>query len=179
MNGVQRDRSAWLWMVLVGGASLGLSRALACVTPFAAIAVLAAFTLPRRLAVLLVVFCWAANQAIGFGLLHYPVDAPTIGWGAAIGVAALAGLVVATAATRLSSMSRPGAMMLAVPLAFAAYEGVLLLATAVLPSGPGAFTQILLLQMLAWNAAAVLALMIPYRLAFGSGHGPLRSPAAS
>ena len=179
MNGVQRDRSAWLWMVLIGGASLSLSRALACVTPFTAIAVLAAFTLPRRLAVLLVVFCWAANQAIGFGLLHYPVDGPTIGWGAAIGLAALAGLIAAVAATRLSSVPRSVAMMLAIPLAFAAYESVLLLATTVLPSGSGAFAPALLLQMLAWNAAAVLALMIPYRLAFASGLGALRSPAAS
>jgi hypothetical protein len=38
-----------------------------------------------------VLFVWLANQAIGFGLLHYPWTASSFGWGVTIGVAALAG----------------------------------------------------------------------------------------
>src|SRR6185312_7148286 len=65
------------------------SFALACATPFAAFAAIAAATLPWRPACLVVVGAWLINQAIGFGVHHYPVDASTIAWGFVIGAAAL------------------------------------------------------------------------------------------
>ena len=65
------ETAAWLWIALIGGGSIALSRAFACATPFAALATLAALTMGGRDAVLLVGFVWAANQAVGFGLLHY------------------------------------------------------------------------------------------------------------
>jgi hypothetical protein len=57
------------------------SVALACATPFAAFAVIAAATLPFRPALLVVTGAWLVNQSIGFGALHYPIDASTIAWG--------------------------------------------------------------------------------------------------
>src|ERR1700722_19171006 len=73
------------------------SFALACATPFAAFAVVAAAMLPLRPALLVVTAAWLVNQAIGFGLLRYPIDTNTILWGFAIGAAAL----VATMASML------------------------------------------------------------------------------
>src|ERR1700743_2319541 len=64
------------------------SFALACATPFAAFAVVAAAMLPQRQALLVVAGAWLVNQGIGFGALHYPIDSNTLLWGAAIGIAA-------------------------------------------------------------------------------------------
>ena len=44
------------------------------------------------------------NQAIGFGLLHYPIDTNTILWGFTIGAAALAAI---RPRSRLGSVSGP------------------------------------------------------------------------
>ena len=116
------------------------SFALACATPFAAFAVVAAATLQLRPALLVVTGAWLVNQAIGFGALHYPVDASTIAWGFVIGPAALAATAVAAAALRAAPQRRwPLALGLAVVCAYGAYEIVLFAATPFL-GGAGAFT---------------------------------------
>jgi hypothetical protein len=51
---------------------------LACATPFAAFAVIAAAVLPLRQALLVVAGAWLVNQGIGFGALHYPIRTNTI-----------------------------------------------------------------------------------------------------
>ena len=64
------------------------SFAIACATPFAAFSVVAAATLPLRPALLVASGAWLVNQTIGFGALHYPIDASTIAWGFVIGAMA-------------------------------------------------------------------------------------------
>jgi hypothetical protein len=116
------------------------SFAFACATPFAAFAVIAAEILPLPSALLVVGAAWVVNQAIGFGALHYPVDANTILWGAAIGAAALAS--TAAAALVLRFVHRANivvALGLALVAAYTVYELVLLAATPFL-GGEGAFT---------------------------------------
>src|ERR1700756_2299899 len=81
------------------------SFALACATPFAAFAVVAAAMLPSRPALLVVTGAWLVNQGIGFGALHYPVQASTITWGFVIGVAALAATAASAAAFRALPMN--------------------------------------------------------------------------
>jgi len=76
------------------------SFALACATPFAAFAVIAAATLPLRPALLVVTGAWLVNQSIGFGALHYPIHASTIAWGFTIGAAALAATALSAAVLR-------------------------------------------------------------------------------
>src|SRR5271169_4953198 len=71
------------------------SFALACATPFAAFAVVAAAMLPLRPALLVVTGAWLVNQSIGFGVHHYPIDASTAAWGFVIGIAALAATAAA------------------------------------------------------------------------------------
>src|ERR1700733_11405009 len=77
------------------------SFALACATPFAAFAVVAAAMLPLRPALLVVTGAWLVNQGIGFGALHYPIDGNTLIWGAAIGIAALAATATSSAILRV------------------------------------------------------------------------------
>jgi hypothetical protein len=117
------------------------SFAFACATPFAAFAVIAAaeiLSLPSAL--LVVAAAWVVNQAIGFGALHYPIDANTILWGAFIGAAALAGTAAAALVLRLAqSANIVVALGLALLAAYTAYELVLLAATPFL-GGEGAFT---------------------------------------
>src|ERR1700756_3340390 len=82
------------------------SFALACATPFAAFAVVAAAMLPLRPALLVVAGAWLVNQGIGFGALHYPVDGGTMLWGLAIGIAALAATASSAAVLRAQPPGR-------------------------------------------------------------------------
>ena len=71
---------------LVAASAIG-SLVFTCATPFAAIAAVAALTLPLRAALVTSVGVWLANQAVGYGLLAYPVDAYSLSWGVALGAA--------------------------------------------------------------------------------------------
>jgi len=116
------------------------SFAFACATPFAAFAVVAAAMLPLRPALLTVTAAWLVNQTIGFGMLHYPVDASTILWGFVIGGAALTSTLTSVLVLRaLRRTESPVALAFALLGAYAAYELVLFAATPFL-GGEGDFT---------------------------------------
>lgn len=87
--------------ILLAVACALASFAFACAAPFAAFAVVAAATLPLQSALLVMAATWLVNQAIGFGFLHYPIDASTIMWGFVIGAAALAATAASMALLRL------------------------------------------------------------------------------
>ncbi|SFH74888.1 hypothetical protein [Bradyrhizobium sp. cf659] len=137
------------------------SFALACATPFAAFAVVAAAMLPLRQALLVVTGAWLVNQSIGFGALHYPIDGSTIAWGFVIGAAALVATAASSAILRMLPQGRTP-LMLAITFvaAYAAYELVLLAATPVL-GGEGAFTAAIVarigLTSAVWLAGLVAA----------------------
>lgn len=137
------------------------SFALACATPFAAFAVVAAAMLPMRPALLVVTGAWLVNQTIGFGVLHYPIDGSTIAWGFVIGAAALLSTAAASTVLRLLPQGR-SPLMLAIALvaAYAAYELALLAATPFL-GGEGAFTAAIVtrigLTSAVWLAGLVAA----------------------
>jgi hypothetical protein len=78
-----------LWIALITVGSIGFSFALACATPFAALATLAALNMPRRDLLALVGVAWLANHIIGYGFLAYPQTWDSFAWGGAIGIAAL------------------------------------------------------------------------------------------
>jgi hypothetical protein len=153
--------------------SCGLaSFALACATPFAAFAVVAAATLSLRPALLVVTGAWLVNQTIGFGVHHYPVDASTIAWGFVIGAAALAATFASTAVLRaVPQMRWPLALGLTFVCAYGAYEIVLFAATPFL-GGAGAFTAAIVgrlgLLSFAWliglgAACEIVRLLNPFR----------------
>jgi hypothetical protein len=84
-----------LWIMLLTAASVLTSWALACATPFAALAALAALHMARREGLILMAVAWFASQAVGFGIHHYPQDRSTLMWGGVIGLAAIASLLAA------------------------------------------------------------------------------------
>ena len=135
------------------------SFALACATPFAAFAVVAAATLPLRPALLVVVGAWLVNQIIGFGALHYPIDASTIAWGFVIGAAALAATIASSAALGVLPPNRtPLTLAAALVCAYAAYELVLFAATPFL-GGEGAFTVAIVSRLGALGAVWLIGLV--------------------
>ena len=150
------------------------SFALACATPFAAFAVVAAAALPLRPALLVVTGAWLVNQCIGFGALHYPVDASTIAWGFVIGAAALVATAAASTVLRALPQGRTPLMLaIALVAAYAAYELVLFAATPFL-GGEGAFTAAIVtrigLTSAVWLAGLVAACEIVRLIApFGRG----------
>ena len=91
-----RHAAAFCFALLTTSCALA-SFALACATPFAAFAVIAAATLALRPALLAVAGAWLVNQTIGFAALHYPIEASTMAWGLAIGAGTLAATAVASA----------------------------------------------------------------------------------
>ena len=115
---------ALLWPAVLLASAVAGSSLLACALPLVAIATLAAASMTKRQAVTTLILCWAANQALGFGLHGYPYTLVTFGWGLAIGLGGLVALVVA------QTLLRPGQVgVLMVPvlgLAFIAYELTLL-----------------------------------------------------
>ncbi|HEV2263859.1 MAG TPA: hypothetical protein VGR79_04930 [Stellaceae bacterium] len=148
----------WLWPALLAVAAIGGSWALACVTPFAAFAAMLATTENRGTALGTMALIWFANQAVGVAVLGYPLDVHSIGWGAAIGVAALlaTGAATAVAQTGLRHWLR---LVLAFAAAFAVYEIALaLVATATGELAEFAPTTVARLAALdaAWLAALVV-----------------------
>lgn len=87
--------SQLIWSALLGLVAVVGSYGLACVFPFAALAALAAVTLPARKAALLVGAAWAVNQTVGFALMHYGEGQNAAAWGIVILGAALVALAAA------------------------------------------------------------------------------------
>ena len=114
-------------LLLLTAACVLASLTFACATPFAAFAALAGAMLPLSAALPVVLAAWIVNQAIGFGVLGYPMEMNTLLWGLAIGVAALAATAVSARVPRLlPAGGRAATLTLAVIAAYAAYEIVLL-----------------------------------------------------
>ncbi|MFY9656204.1 MAG: hypothetical protein WAK01_06415 [Methylocystis sp.] len=97
----------------------------ACAVPLAAFAAISAISFDRRSALLATGAVWLANQAVGFGFMHYPLDGETLAWGGALGLMALLSCEAAGLTNRrVSGLAGAAAAFLA---AFVAYEGSLLL----------------------------------------------------
>jgi hypothetical protein len=137
------------------------SFAFSCATPFAAFAVIAAATLPLQSALLVTAAAWLVNQAIGFGFLHYPVDASTIMWGFVIGVGALATTVACAAVLRLTQRAGSVVALTAALIGgYVVYELVLFSATPFL-GGAEDFTVAIVARLgllsVAWTIGLVAA----------------------
>lgn len=153
------------WIAVVIGASLAFSLALACATPFAALATLAGSRMASGPARATVASAWFANQLVGYLLLGYPRTWDSFAWGAAIGVAALLAAEAVIAIRPRSPLRLAGAFL----ASFAVYELALFAATAVLPSGPGAFAPRVVAGIFATNLLALAGLLALHRLAVGTG----------
>lgn len=163
-------RSLWIGVLVV--ANLLFSWAFACAAPFAAFAAAAALTLARRDALALIIAVWVANQAVGFVLLSYPVDATTLAWGAVLGVAAIvATLVAQVCAARLADLNglaRAGATLVA---AYVAYEVVLVAVTPVL-GGIASFSPAVVGEVFALNVFGFVGLFALTQIGALAGLAP-------
>ncbi|WP_326525234.1 hypothetical protein [Sphingomonas sp.] len=115
-----------LWVVVFAVAGAVTTLALACATPFAALAAIAATRLPARAGFALVALSWASSQVIGFCVLDYPRDPTTLAWGVALLSAALAAMAAARWGDRATAASH-GAVRLATAFGtgFVAYKATL------------------------------------------------------
>ncbi len=144
------------WALALGLATLVGTLATACMTPFVALAVMAASTMPRGRAMLTVAGVWSTNQVLGFAIQHYPLTASTFAWGAAMGVAALA---VALAAGVMTDRRRLSALrtLAAFGVGFALYETILF-AFAHVAGGLGTFSPAIV-ALIARNEAEWLVVL--------------------
>lgn len=150
-----------VWIAILVLAAVGSSVVFACATPFAALAALAALYMNRRDAFIVTGITWVANQAIGFGFLHYPHSWESVAWGIAIG----AGAMIATAlAAGIGNTLRHLGLVLTLPASFAAafagYEIALYPATVALSSDSSAFSVPVVLYILKVNVVAFAGLLV-------------------
>ncbi len=159
-----------IWIALLVAASAAFSLGFACATPFAAFAAIAALTMPRRDALLLVGLVWFANQAIGFGLLHYPWTPDCLAWGLGLGIVSIAATLGAEwIANRLGAAPRPLVWAAAFLAAFALYEGLLFAASVIFQSGVEDYTAAIVGRIFNINALAFIGLLVANRLGVAAG----------
>jgi hypothetical protein len=160
----------WLWILLLTAASVFVTLGMACATPFAALATLAALHMSRRDGLALLGIAWLADQAVGYGLLGYPRTANSVAWGVILGVGAFVALLAAQAlADRLRDHGAIATGAAAFAAAFVAYEAVLVAATAVLASGSEAFSLPIIGWVLRVNLLSLAGLLTLHRLAVWIG----------
>lgn len=172
-------RASTLWIMLLTVASVLTTLALACATPFAALAALAAVHLKRRDGLALIGASWLASQAVGFCVLDYPRDAKTFAWGAAIGLAALASVLAAgwaaKAVTRHGYIARIAAAYVG---GFLAYKAALVIASLGLGGVGIALSPVYAFDQFVRNGAILIGLLALYRglVAIGVPAAPAPRP---
>lgn len=167
--------AALLWTATLATSAIFGSYFFACVFPFVAVATLAALTLPRGQAIGLVALVWAVNQAVGFGFRSYPHTLDTVGWGVAIGLAALAALVVARLVAKGAGLVS-GRALGGLAAAFTAYEATLF-AWALVVGGVETFAPAIVAQI-AMNDAVWFVGLAGLRLVL-KRVAPLRATSAT
>ena len=168
-------RFAWGGILTV--LTVASTLAVACGTPFAALATLAALFLPRRDAYVLIAANWLANQAIGFGLLHYPHNWDCYRGGIDLGIAALLSTFAALLAQRaLGNAATTIRAIGSFCAAFVAYETALFLLS---PAGSRAdFAAPVVLYILYVNAVAFVGLLLFKAVAAALGFVPIKDGEA-
>jgi len=113
----------FIWLLILTLSAVGVTVALSCVTPFAALAVALAGTVGLSASLRVMTVVWLANQVIGFGLFHFPRTVETVVIGIVIGAAAVAGTIAAWAVLNRMRFS-PVLLRLSVALvvSFGIYE---------------------------------------------------------
>jgi hypothetical protein len=147
-----------VWSAILAAAGAFLGFVLLCIAPFAAVAAVAARTLPYRFAAFTLTVMWLVGQIAGFVFFHYPRQVSTFALGGAIEIAAL---LAALAAARVPATPRVPAMVTAFLAAFVTYE-VAQYAFALVFGGAGEFAPSVAGLIFAGN---VLGLVVVWALA--------------
>lgn len=149
----------FVWLLILALAVVAATVALSCVTPFAALAVALTATVGLRASLLVMIFVWLANQAIGFAFFHFPRTPETLLMGIAIGGAAIMGTIAASA---LLNRMRSGLLLFrlggALLLSFGVYELLLFVAVAFL-GDLATFRPAIVAELAIVNAVSLVGLV--------------------
>ena len=150
-----------LTLILLGAMSSVFS---SCTVPLVGFAALASTTLSRRQGVVCLSVIWLVNQALGFSVRNYPLEANTVAWGVMMLAASLAALALGRLIDRRGRRpSTPGIVSLgprvavSLTVGFLVYELILWLASFSLGS-TGGFTLAVLGSVLRTNGLWALGL---------------------
>ncbi|WP_447765156.1 hypothetical protein [Sphingopyxis panaciterrae] len=170
MAALSDRRASALWISLFTAASTATTLALACATPFPALAALAAVHMRRRDGMALMLLAWAMSQFVGFVLLGYPRDGSTLGWAAALGTAAVGSALAGTAALPAAGYRSNAARLgLAYAASFTAFKGIILFWALALGGLHSAMAPALLAEQFVRNGAILIGLYFLYRLLVAAG----------
>ncbi len=92
---VENTGGTRIWVGLLATASAVTSFLLACATPFAALAAIAATRMSARAGFALMALAWAINRVVGLCMRDYPRDLTAVGWAFAFLTAAFAAFAAA------------------------------------------------------------------------------------
>lgn len=163
-NSLSTRGASTLWIMLLTIASTVTTLAFACATPFPALSALAALHMRRGDGIGLAVAAWVASQAVGFGLLGYPHDPSTLGWGAGLGLAAVASALVAhDVADRLAGRGFAIRLAAAYAAGFLAFKGVIAIFALKLGGLGISLSPTLMAEQFARNGAILVMLLLLYR----------------
>ena len=170
MAALRTSGASALWVSLLTAASTVTTLALACATPFPALAALAAVHMRRRDGVSLMLLAWLASQFVGFFLLGYPRDGSTLAWGAALGTAAVGSVLASHAALHaLAYRSVAARLGLAYAAGFTAFKAMILGWALILGGLHTAMAPDLLAEQFVRNGAILAGLYLLYRLLVAAG----------
>jgi hypothetical protein len=170
MSATSKRGALALWVALLTAASTATTLALACATPFPALAALAAVHMRRRDGVALMLLVWLASQGVGFFLLGYPRDGSTLAWGFALGTAAVGSALAGYAAVQaLDYRSVAARLSLAYAAGFTAYKGIIVGWALVLGGLHTATAPDLLAEQFVRNGVILIGLYGLYRLLVAVG----------
>lgn len=161
-----------VWIALLAAASVAFSLGFACAAPLAAFAAIAALTMPRVQALLLVGSVWLVNQAVGFGVLQYPWTADCLAWGVASGAIALLATLGSAWAARRVAPRAPVAAGAAFLTAFTIHEGLFFIASVIVASGVENYSAAGIARIFLINAAAFGVLLVLNKLGASVGLAP-------
>jgi len=180
MSAISERGASALWVALLTAASTATTLALACATPFPALAALAAVHLRRPSGVALMLLAWLASQCVGFFLLGYPRDGSTLAWGFALGTAAVASALAGYAAVQALRYRLVAARLsLAYAAGFTAYKGIIVGWALVLGGLHTATAPDLLAEQFVRNGAILIGLYGFYRLLVATGIPAAPQPTQS
>lgn len=170
MSGIPQRRASTLWIMLLTAASTVTTLALACATPFPALAALAAIHMRRQDGVTLVLLAWAASQVVGFCIHDYSRDMETIGWAAGLATAAVASVLGAYSVIGRIGQAPVWLRIAAVYAgAFAAFKLAVLLWAIWLGGVEMAFAPGVVARQFVRDGAILIDLMLLYRVLTAAG----------
>jgi hypothetical protein len=159
----ERSTFASVWSAFLVFGSTAASLIFACATPFAALAAVAALTLPPRLALITTMGVWLGNQAVGFLMLGYPLTASALAWGPILGGVAIVATAVAIQVSAQFDRADLRHWLAVFAAALATQQGLVLAASLI----EGTASLTVAAGVSALNAVWAAGLAVVHRLAVG------------